>query len=531
MRFLSLFSGIEAASVAWLPLGWTPVAFAEIDPFACALLKHHYPDVPNLGDVSAITDEQIAALGHIDLVCFGFPCQDVSVAGTRGGFTNDDGTRTRSGLFHEADRIVRLAGARWAVIENVPGLLSSQQGRDFGTVVGTLAGCDFDVPDGGWRDAGVAAGPRGLVEWATLDAQFFDLAQRRRRVFLVLDTGDWAARPPVLLERESLSGHPPPSREAGADVASAITRGLGSGGADDVKAQARHIVPAMTTRTGTGTGNMDEYCIAHSLTGEGFDASEDGTGRGVPLVAYQCHGSNVGEMGTLRAGNGNETGGVPFVAEPTAFNWQSGGDCRIGGSVGRTDALQRSQVPAVVTPFDTTQMTSALNRSQPKPGDPCHPLAAGAHPPAIAFSCKDHGADAGEIAPTLRAMEFDESHANGGGQVAVACSLSLRTRDGEVSAELGEEEVANALRGSNGGRCGEGAGAVLSVQPAASKVRRLTPVECARLQGFPDTYLDIIYRGKPAADGPKYRALGNSWAIPCVEWIARRIAAVAEVVA
>jgi hypothetical protein len=172
--------------------------------------------------------------------------------------------------------------------------------------------------------------------------------------------------------------------------------------------------------------------VAHSLRADGFDASEDGTGRGTPLVAFQCHGSNVGEMGTLRSGNGNTAGGVPFVAYGI-----------------RSDATREGTAK---TPGPDAEGRVRLRD------------------PGMGVSR--------EVAPTLRAMEFAESHANGGGQVAVA---------------------------------------------QASAVRRLTPRECERLQGFPDDYTLVAYRGKPAADGPRYRALGNSWAVPCVVWIARRL--------
>lgn len=164
--------------------------------------------------------------------------------------------------------------------------------------------------------------------------------------------------------------------------------------------------------------------------------------------------------------------------------------------------------------FDTTQITSAANRSNPQPGDPCHPLAAGDHPPTVAFSCKDHGADAGEIAPTLRSMGHTGSHANAGGQVAVAFHENQR-------AELTLNDTAGALKLS-GGKPGQGYPATLQ----GMAVRRLTPVECERLQGFPDNYTAIPYRGKPAADGPRYKALGNSMAVPCMFWIGQRIQAV-----
>lgn len=230
MRFLSLFSGIEAASVAWHPLGWECAAVAEVEPFPCAVLAHHYPQVPNLGDVTKITADQIKALGHIDLVCGGFPCQDLSVAGKRKGLSNADGTSTRSGLFFDAMRIAEWASPRWLFIENVPGMFSSNQGRDFAAVVGEMAGCEFAVPRDGWRNAGVVVGPRGLVEWSVMDAQYHGLAQRRKRVFIVRDSGDWASRPPTFLESYRMRRHPAPSRKTRQVAPTIPARSTGGGG-------------------------------------------------------------------------------------------------------------------------------------------------------------------------------------------------------------------------------------------------------------------------------------------------------------
>lgn len=223
------------------------------------------------------------------------------------------------------------------------------------------------------------------------------------------------------------------------------------------------ISPALLAQPGSGyKGDFESETFlvqetAHTLRGEGFDASEDGTGRGTPLV-------------------------------PVAF--------------------------------DTTQVTSATNRSNPKPGDPCHPLAAGAHPPAIAFDCKASGMagfGVGEIASTMRAMGHAGSHSNGGGQLAVA--VALRGREGGATAELGDE-VQNCLRASSGG--GDKPHVLTAMQ-----VRRLTPTECERLQGFPDGWTQIPWRNKPASecpDGPRYKALGNSWATHVVNWLGRRLA-------
>jgi DNA (cytosine-5)-methyltransferase 1 len=278
-------------------------------------------------------------------------------------------------------------------------------------------------------------------------------------------------------------------------------------------------------------------------------------------------------MGTLRAGNGNETGGVPFIAYQATGNglWRAGlgplsssddngtNQCiahtlRAEGFDASEDGTGRGTPLVSVLPFDTTQITSKANRSNPRAGDPCHPLAAGAHPPtiafgwqnaaaqgddvreeisptldksktpAIAFSCKDHGADAGELAPTLRAMGHGASHANAGGQVAVTYAIGSHAgaADGDVS------NASHASGGPVGSNISEELAYTLRAGRSQSiggsmAVRRITPTEAERLQGFPDGYTDVPYRGKPAADGPRYKALGNSMAVPVMRWIGERI--------
>lgn len=485
MRYLSLFSGIEAASVAWAPLGWECVGVAEIEPFPCAVLAHHYPDVPNLGSVTDITDEQIAALGPIDLVVGGSPCQDLSVAGKRKGLAG-----ARSGLFHEQLRIFHaartLCGARWLLWENVPGAFSSHNGRDFAVVVGEMAGAEFGVPGGKWQNSGAAVGENGLVEWRTLDAQYVRVEshpravpQRRRRVFALLDTGDWASRPPVLLEPEGLRGDSPPRREAGEGVAGCLTPGAHPGGFNGQDAyENKLITQAFGGNRTSGPIDVSTSVLAHSgphgrmdFGSETFIACPIPAPNGWPKAVASCLNAHFGDKQGIE--NQHIDQGAPLY------------------------------VPAVA--FDTTQVTSKHNYSNPKPGDPCHPLASSAHPPAVAFSCKDHGADAGPIAPTLRSMNFDSSHANGGGQVAVAfggdVAHSLNARhDSSPCADRGMDVVATAMR-----------------------VRRLTPRECERLQGFPDDYTLIPFRNKPAADGPRYKALGNSFACNVISWIGMRI--------
>lgn len=438
MRYISMFSGIEAATVAWHPLGWEPAAFCEIEPFPSAVLAHHYPNVPNLGDV---TKADFDAIGPIDLAVFGSPCQSFSVAGKRLGL--DD---RRGNLALYALGVVKRLRPRWFLFENVPGLLSSGGGRDFGAFLGA-------VGDIGYQCA-----------WRTLDAQYFGVPQRRRRVFVVGYIGDWRRAAAVLFERHSLSGHPAPRREArkGVAVCPTLRAGGNRTGGD--------------RPPGTDVDTADSL-IVHSLRGEGFDASEDGTGRGMPPAP------------------------VAFPAEMSGTQCASTENLSPALSVKHTTAIAYSIMPMnsgkdFVVPFDTTQITSAANYSNPKAGDPCHPLAAGAHAPAIAFDMRGQEDGTGRGTPLVPVTGFQASQ-SGFREVDTHATLD---------ANMGS-------RRHNGVKIG-------------SAVRRLTPKECARLQGFPDDWLDIIYRGKPAADGNKYKALGNSMCVNVMFWLGQRIAAV-----
>jgi DNA (cytosine-5)-methyltransferase 1 len=471
MNFISVCSGIEAASVAWSPLGWKPLWFSEIEPFPSAVLAHHYPNTPNLGDMTKFQEWPNAA---VDLLCGGTPCQSFSVAGLRKGL--DD---PRGNLMLTFGAIAAKYRPQWLVWENVPGVLSSNGGADFGSFLGMLGELGYGFA------------------YRVLDAQYFGVAQRRRRVFVVACLGDWRSAAAVLFERHSMSGNPAPSREARQVAPTIPSRSTAGGGlGTDFDCDGGTICVA-TGQAGAEIGadmaptlncNHEAPYVAHSLRGEGFDASEDGT----PLVVDVCP--------TLRAG-GNKTGG----------------DRPPGTDVDTADSL----IPVLA--FDTTQVTSAANRSNPKPGDPCHPLAAGAHAPAIAFDCKASGQSGfgvGEIASTMRAMGHADSHQNGGGHQAVAYSIqagALRTNPNSGPDGIGvQADHAYTL---------EARAEVQAVQ-SAMQVRRLTPEECEALQGFPRGYSAIPWRKKAAADcpdGPRYKALGNSWAVPNVRWIGERL--------
>ena len=447
IEFGSVCSGIEAASVAWHPLGWCAAWLAEIEAFPSAVLAHHYPDTPNLGDMTTIARRVLAGeVAAPDVFTGGTPCQAFSVAGLRKSLDDDRGNLSLKfvGLADAIDHVRGRAGKPAAIIvwENVPGVLSTKDNA-FGCFLAGLAGEDDELQPPGrrWEDAGAVYGPRRAVAWRTLDAQYFGLAQRRRRVFVVASARDDVDPAAVLFEWEGLRRDTAPRREAGEESAAGTLRSTDGGSCVD-HARAQHLI-------GDVVGALTAACGPNGHGGSGL-ATDKGAAAG-HLIAF----------------GGNNTAGPVDVA--TACNAH-------GGAKGR----------------------------------PSPTLAKGAHPPAIAFSSKDHGADASaDLAPTLRAMGHDGSHANGGGQMAVQTAM---------------------------------------------QVRRLTPRECERLQGFPEDYtripswtgwrkLDVgedpeqlraegleVKQNKKTGrwrvkdvDGPRYKALGNSWAVPCARWIGARI--------
>ena len=466
MRYGSVCSGIEAATVAWHPLDWQPAFFAEIEKFPSAVLAHRYPNVPNWGDITKFKEWPDAA---IDVLVGGTPCQSFSVAGLRQGLADPRGNLCLTFLAI-ADRY----RPQWLLWENVPGVLSSDGGRDFGAFLGGLGQLGY-----GWS-------------YRVLDAQYvrvdgFERAvpQRRRRVFVVGYLGDYRRAAAVLFERESLSGHPAPRRQAGERVAPTIsarpTGGGGLGTGFDCDGGLVHCAVATETLTAkyastNGAPEVDAglyvpvaYSAMPMNSGKDYTVRETDVARPLVPVAFDSKDLTLGSDGATSTlttnGNENHAGGRLAIA----FN-------------GRMDPIS-GPVPGAI---DTDPLTTC-----------------------VAFSCKDHGADVGETSPTLRAMGHDGSHANAGGQVAVAFQSS--------QSGVRVDAVHATLDSNNGSRRHNGV-----VKDWA--VRRLTPVECERLQGFPDEYTNVPWRGKNGApDGPRYKALGNSMACNCMRWIGRRI--------
>lgn len=411
----SVCSGIEAASVAWETLGWKPAWFSQFDPehnykrqpdFPSRVLAHHWPHVPNLGDMTKIADlVRWGAIEAPDVLVGGTPCQAFSVAGLRKGLSDPRGQLTIS--FGElADAIDEQREKPCTIIwENVPGVLNSKDNA-FGCFLALLAGesCELQPPGRKWTNAGCVSGPKRVVAWRVLDAQFFGVAQRRRRVFIVASADPDFDPTAVLFESDSLRRDTPPSREAGSKVAALTSNGVGTCGADDNQAQAGHLIAAFGGGNTAGQIDVATTCTAHGNR-QDFDTET------FAVQSYAIAGNTIGRQPD---NGGNHTGyceELSYTLTRTdqhgvavAFNWQAGGNTSsdLGMNADYTGTLQASTHPAIA----------------------------------------------------------------------------------------------------------------LDMQ-----VRRLMPVECERLQGFPDGHTDI----PGAKDGPRYKALGNSMAVPVMRWLGRKV--------
>lgn len=415
MIYGSICSGIEAATVAWEPLGWKAAWFSEIEAFPSTVLAERWPEVVNLGDMTKIAAAVRA--GEVqapDVMVGGTPCQAFSIAGLRNGLSDARGQLTLSyvELANAIDdkRIERGEEEAIFVWENVPGVLTSHDNA-FGCFLAGLAGegCELKPSGGKWTHSGCVYGPQRTIAWIVKDAQYFGVAQRRKRVFVVASARKGFDPCQVLFESEGVRRDTPPSREPQTAVAALTARGVGTCGADDNQAQAGHLLAFGGGNTG---GNID---VAACLTAKGQR--------------------------------------IDFEVE--------------------TFAVHGTQDP------DTNL----------------------------------------EFAHTL-----GRNHGQENAIFSEPFTLAIRGRNEGSTVEIRNDGVANTLLTPNGGRAGMGVGAI----SWGMQVRRLMPVECERLQGFPDSHTLISWRGKEATecpDGPRYRAIGNSMAVPVMRWIGERIAA------
>lgn len=536
MRYGSVCSGIEAASLAWESLGWVPAWFSEIEPFPSAVLAHHWPATTNLGDMTKIAE--LVRSGSVeapDILVGGTPCQAFSVAGLRNGLADARGQLTLSyvELADAIDDTRRQRGEKESIIvwENVPGVLSSKDNA-FGCFLAALAGEDEPlVPSGKkWTNAGYVSGPKRAIAWIIKDAQYFGVAQRRRRVFVVASARDDINPAEILFEFDGLRRDSAPSREAGKAVAALTASGVGTCGADDNQAQAGHLISSKFDENGlphtVGTLCSDTHPGAYT----GQDAY---TGRIVPQVFSSTGASYwAAGCGVLRA--------RPQESHEhlAVFNWQAGGNTSSTLGLGEiSGALQCNNIPAVLFP----KKQEIMGGQHPNAGlgvDVCPTLTEAmgmgeghipiTHGPLYAFSFKDSGGDASvEISPTLRAGNSSESNANGGQPPAIAYAFAENSSSA-VRLQNGDGQITGAVS-AGGGKPGQGYPAVLAFQERGREsgrsletngdlayaltapcgggraqernicdfrtmaVRRLTPRECERLQGMPDDHTPIPY--------------------------------------
>ena len=391
--------------MAWHPLGWEAVAYSEIERFPSEVLAHHYPSTPNLGDMTKFKEWSIES--NVDLLVGGTPCQSFSVAGLRKGLDDPRGNLMLTYL-----AIADKYKPKWIVWENVPGVLSSNGGKDFGVFLGALGELGYGFA------------------YRVLDAQYFGVAQRRRRVFVVGYLGDWRRAAAVLFERHSLQGHPAPSREKGQAIAPSVTTGppFSRTGNDRVECEAMVVSKCLTAR---GAGGQNQDPETATLLPIAFSGCDDGMDTQINVTP------------TMRVA-GNAQGNLAVAVGTDLYNGAITGD--------------------VAATMSTAGSTSS------KTG-PTVMQAVGAFKPGQSAQAHSIGYES-EMAPTL------EAGSGGNNKPAVHVGMA---------------------------------------------VRRLTPVECERLQGFPDSYTDIKSKNKPTPDGPRYKALGNSMAVPVMAWIGQRI--------
>jgi len=457
VRYLSVCSGIEAASVAWESLGWTPVAFAEIEKFPSKVLAHHYPGVANLGDMTRFREWDIER-NAVDVLVGGTPCQSFSVAGLRKGL--DD---PRGNLALTFVAMVDHYRPEWVIWENVPGVLSSSGGRDFGSFLGALGQLGYGFA------------------YRVLDAQYFGVPQRRRRVFVVAhSSGDSRRAAEVLFEPESLRGDTPKSNRKGEKSTSSPASSVDANGIQ---------------RT-VGTLCADTHPGAYS----GQDAY---TGRLVPVM-YQNNQTDARlkeesrTSQTVLARWGTGGGNMPLVHHVESFAQNQVGELRtspIASTLGTNSNASGRNTPMVIQPIALAENTIGRQPLNGGNGDgytvggPMYTLnATGVHGvahPAHAFKIRGVGHYTGT---------------NGG--------VAKPGTGG--SGYMGQDEKAYTIATSQDQQIMHG-----------MAVRRLTPTECERLQGFPDGYTDIM---PETPDGPRYKALGNSMAVPVMRWIGSRIA-------
>ena len=545
MRYGSVCSGIEAASVAWRPLGWECAFVSEIEKFPAAVLAERFPEVPNLGDFTKIARGNYE--GDIDLLVGGTPCQAFSIAGLRKGL-NDE----RGNLALEFARLAFRTHARWVVWENVPGVLSSKRGEDFATFLSLLVGWEVTVPNGKWRKAGLVTAAPGCfnVGWRVLDAQYTRvqqfpraIPQRRRRVILVGSLGSWEDCAKVLFDGEMCGGDAPPRREARQAAPGDARKSAKGAGWRFSWWDGGQRASTLTTRSiGQMMPDKDQLpCVIdtrwHTYADDGscpsllatdykepkavcdpcptLDASYPGKQNNqdvTKLVCYENHGqdSRIRETGEVapsipaQAGTGGNN--LPLVQKVFAI------DSMASNAMKSRNPHSGSREIDVATTLDTTNPSPSKNQGGMAIVEEAVAIAEN----VIGRKVENGGNGVGAKEGVCYTLDTVGVH-------GVCYPIDMTNVDGREKHPMGKayDEPGTAAysltRRRPSGVCLPGV------------VRRLVPVECERLMGFPDGWTQIPWRGKKpedCPDGPRYKALGNSMCTNVMAWIGERIDAV-----
>lgn len=472
MNYLSVCSGVEAASVAWKHLGWEPLAFSEIDPFASAVLQHHYPDVPNLGDMTKYKEWDFDGRS-VDVLVGGTPCQSFSVAGLRKGLEDPRGNLALVYL-----GIIEKFRPKYIVWENVPGVLSSGGGRDFGSFIGGLQELGYSF------------------SWRILDAQFSGVAQRRRRVFVVGCIGTWQSATKLLFEPESLRGDTTPSKKKREsltsetrgsvayndrtgkdgtvkpiDVSNTVTAFWGTGGNNTpITDFVPPVAATLTARDHKGPTSNCENVVSFSSNKLGGSG-----GNNPPAIAFDAYNNDITGEVTKTIDTGQDYHHVPIALQ--------------GNMIGRKDENGPKG-----SGWDT-DLSFTLNATD-------H------HAVAFAQNSRDE----------VREMPYSGALAANPGMKQ---TTYVAFEPGSIARNFGnngESEISGTLRAEMGDN--------LPAVRNKTELRRLIPMETERLQGFPDNYTQIPWRNKPAEDcpnGPRYKVMGNSMAVPVMRWVGEKI--------
>jgi DNA (cytosine-5)-methyltransferase 1 len=528
MRYLSVCSGVEAASVAWHPLGWEAVGYSEIEKFPSEVLAHHYPNTPNFGDMTKYKEWNTN--GTVELLVGGTPCQSFSVAGLRKGLEDP-----RGNLALVYCGILDKFRPKWFVWENVPGVLSSNDGRDFGSFLGAVAELGYGFA------------------YRVLDAQYFGVPQRRRRVFVVGCLGDWLSPAKVLFERESLLRNTAPSRQKREETPAFSPSSFGnySEGVGTLRRDGGDLGGGSETLITTQLAYAPDIASCLETTCNDYSRAD-----GFAMMVYETHpaDSRVKQMGdvcqtvTSRWGTGG--GNVPLV-QSIAIQDVSGRDKKQNGRGWNDDevmyTLDAAATQGVAYSIGFTQSDAARDvgndvsptlRSGGDGGYPNHSVAYSIREDAQA---NNFSATPLDVTPALQALRpsVQSHHA----QTFIAHAFKVRGGcEGGGKGYLGSDEKAFTLSVTQDQQIAfnvnarpdemkfetDLSGTLTRSQSAGvmqnMAVRRLTPTECERLQGFPDNYTNIPWRGKPdSPDAPRYKAMGNSMAVPVMAWIGKRI--------